>query len=237
LKNNPPPQPSPARGEGVFVQPLSRFQILTEAFGGIKEVKIAGLEDAFIDRFDGPSRRFARTQVFASVVGQRPRYALEILAFGGMLLVVLYLMRTGNGLQGALPIIALYAFAAYRLMPALQQFYAHLTLLRFASPALDSLHRDLVGLAPQPVPAPAAAPLPLARAITLERITYAYPRTPRQAIQALDLEIPAFSTVGLVGATGSGKTTTVDIILGLLPPIASPPCATATTSICWKRAS
>ncbi len=91
---------------------LRRFQILTEAFGGIKEVKIAGLEDAFIDRFDGPSQRFARTQVTALVVGQLPRYALEILAFGGLLLVVLYLMRTADGLHGALPIIALYAFAA-----------------------------------------------------------------------------------------------------------------------------
>jgi ABC-type multidrug transport system fused ATPase/permease subunit len=97
-------------------------------------------------------------------------------------------------------------------------FYTHLTQLRFAGPALDSLHRDLVSLAPQPVQAPAAAPLPLARAITLEGITYAYPKAPRAAVQGLALEIPAFTTVGLVGATGSGKTTTVDIILGLLEP-------------------
>ena len=218
----------------------TRFQILIEAFGGIKEVKIAGLEDAFLDRFDGPAQRFARTQVTAAVVSQIPRYALEILAFGGLLLVVLYLMQTADGLQGALPIIALYAFAAYRLMPALQMCYAQLTQLRFAGPALDSLHQDLVSLAPRPVRAPASTHPPLMRAITLEGVSYAYPRAPHPAVRALDLQIRAFSTVGLVGATGSGKTTTVDIILGLLEPQAGQLCVdgvplTVENRRAWQR--
>ncbi len=197
---------------------LGRFQVLTEAFGGIKEVKIAGLEPAFLTRFDEPARRFARTQVTATVIGQMPRYALEALAFGGMLLVILYLMRTAQGLQGALPIIALYAFAGYRLMPALQSFYTQITQLRFAGPALDNLHQDLSGLAPAPAQAPPPAPLALSQAIRLDHLTYHYPQAARPAVLDLTLEIPARATVGLVGSTGSGKTTTVDLILGLLAP-------------------
>lgn len=205
-------------GKARVAANLGRFQVLTEAFGGIKEVKIAGLEQAFLDRFDGPAYRFARTQVTATVVGQMPRYALEIIAFGGMLLVILYLMRTARGLQGALPIIALYAFGGYRLMPSLQQFYTSVTQLRFAGPALDNLHQDLRQLAPTPVLPPASVPLALTQAISLVDLSYGYPQATRPAVQDLTLDIPARATVGLVGTTGSGKTTTVDIILGLLPP-------------------
>lgn len=205
-------------GEARVAANLGRFQVLSEAFGGIKEVKLAGLEQAFLDRFDGPAYRFARTQVTSTAVGQMPRYAMEIFAFGGMLLVVLYLMRTAQGLQGALPIIALYAFAGYRLMPALQLLYSHITQLRFAGPALDSLHQDLRQSVPAPAPTQDGGPMALKKAITLADLSYRYPQASRPAILDLTLDIPARATVGLVGTTGSGKTTTVDIILGLIPP-------------------
>ena len=205
-------------GKARLAANLGRFQVLTEAFGGIKEVKIAGLEQAFLDRFESPAYRFARTQVIATVIGQMPRQALEIIAFGGMLLVVLYLMRTAQGLQGALPIIALYAFAGYRLMPALQQLYTQSTQLRFAGPALDSLHQDLRQLAHVTVPLQEDAPLALTQAIRLSDLSYRYPQATHPAVHDLTLDIPARATVGLVGTTGSGKTTTVDIILGLLLP-------------------
>ena len=205
-------------GKARLAANLGRFQILTEAFGGIKDVKIGGLEKVFLDRFDAPAYLFARTQVTAIVIGQMPRHALEIIAFGGMLLVVLYLMRTAQGLQGALPIIALYVLAGYRLIPALQHFYAYITQLRFSGPALDSLHQDLRQLASAPTPSRYGAPLALTQAITLANLSYRYPQAARPAVHHLTLDIPARATVGLVGTTGSGKTTTVDIILGLLPP-------------------
>lgn len=195
-----------------------RFETLSEAFGGIKEVKVGGLEEAFIGRYDGPAKRFASTQASAQAAAQLPRFAIEILTFGGMLLVVLYLMRNTDGLQGALPVIALYALAGYRLIPSLQQVYANFSKLRFAGPALDTLHNDLVSLAPRHKVQPAKAPLKLECVITLENVTYSYPKASHPALNGLNLEIPARSTIGLVGATGSGKTTMVDLILGLLQP-------------------
>ncbi len=195
------------------------FKTLTEAFGGIKEVKIAGLERIVSSRYEGPARRYAQQVTSAQLAKQMPRYLLEVLAFGGMLGVVLYLMRSAGGLQGALPIIALYALASYRLMPAIQQVYAHLATLRFAGPALDAIHADLVALGSPRVEVDASRDtLKLEREIGLHDIVYAYPKSTRTVLHRLSLTIPAHATIGLVGTTGSGKTTTVDIILGLLRP-------------------
>ncbi|ULX57903.1 ABC transporter ATP-binding protein [Ectothiorhodosinus mongolicus] len=192
-----------------------RFTAVSEAFGASKEVKVGGLEQAYIKRFAGPAQTFARHQATAQVISQLPRFALEAIAFGGMLLVVLYLMAQSGSFASALPIIALYAFAGYRLMPALQQIYGAVTQLRFAGPALDALHADLMSL--QPAYAnPSQDAIALKEAITLNQIQFCYPNAPQPALKNLSLTIPAKSTVGLVGATGSGKTTTVDLILGLL---------------------
>jgi ABC-type multidrug transport system fused ATPase/permease subunit len=192
-----------------------RFTAVSEAFGAAKEVKVGGLEHAYIQRFADPAQTYARHQASASVISQLPRFALEAISFGGMLLVMLYLMAQSGSFASALPTIALYAFAGYRLMPALQQIYAALTQLRFAGPALDALHKDLMSLQPAG-PNTQHSALELNQAITLNNIVYCYPNAATPALKGISLTIPAKSTVGLVGATGSGKTTTVDLILGLI---------------------
>lgn len=196
----------------------NRFKTLADAFGGIKEVKVGGLEEVFICRYHEPAKRVARSITSAQLAKQMPRFMLEILAFGGMLLVVLYLMKTHGRLDQAMPVIALYALGSYKLLPALQQMYVHLATLRFARPALDKLHADLASI---PVPREYRSvlmPVRVEVGISLKGITYRYPGSAGLALDGLDLHIPARSTVGLVGPTGSGKTTTADILLGLLKP-------------------
>jgi len=195
-----------------------RYIAVNEAFGAAKEVKVGGLEQAYIESFAKPAEIYAKGQATVQVIAQLPRFALEAIAFGGMLLVVLYLMAKSGSFAAALPIIALYAFAGYRLMPALQQIYGAFTQLRFAGPALDALHQDLSSLQAADAQPGHLTPLPLTQAITLNHISYRYPNAPQPALKGIDLTIPAHSTVGFVGATGSGKTTTVDVILGLLEP-------------------
>jgi ABC-type multidrug transport system fused ATPase/permease subunit len=192
-----------------------RFTAVCEAFGASKEVKVGGLEQAYIQRFSDPARTFAHHQTTALLISQLPRFALEAIAFGGMLLVVLYIMAQSGDFASALPIIVLYAFAGYRLMPALQQIYGSVTQLRFAGPAIDALHNDLMSLQPARLD-PSQYAIPLNHAITLSQIRYRYPNALHPTLKNFSLKIPAGSTVGLVGATGSGKTTTVDLILGLL---------------------
>ena len=194
-----------------------RFTAVSEAFSASKEVKVGGMEQAYIRRFATPAQNYARHQATAQVISQLPRFALEAIAFGGLLIVVLYLMEQRGSFSSALPIIALYAFTGYRLMPALQQIYGAVAQLRFAGPSLEALHADLMSLKPVTLQR-SEDTLTLKVAITLHDVFYSYPNDTQPALKGLNLTIPARSTVGFVGATGSGKTTTVDLILGLLQP-------------------
>ena len=193
-----------------------RYRAVSEAFGAAKEVKVGGLEKVYVKRFAAPARRYAKHQASAQVVGQLPGFALEALAFGGMILLVLVLMTRSGSFASVLPIIALYAFAGYRMMPALHVIYSALTQLRYAGAALDALHAEFMGLQAPVAEQGAVAAMALRQAITLNSVHYSYPNASEPTLRGVSLTIHAHSVVGLVGATGSGKTTTVDVILGLL---------------------
>jgi ABC-type bacteriocin/lantibiotic exporter with double-glycine peptidase domain len=195
-----------------------RFTTISEAFGGVKEVKVGGKEQIFIDRFSRPAEIFANSQATARVISEIPRMALEAIAFGGMLLVILYLMATNGSFSEALPIIALYAFTGYRLMPALQQIYGAFSQLSFSSSVLDALHADLANLQKVVKQPSEQGRLSINKFIELEQVSYTYTDMSRPALQSVSLKIQANSTVGIVGVSGSGKSTVIDIILGLLEP-------------------
>ena len=192
-----------------------RFLAVSEAFGASKEVKVAGLEQIFIDQFSKSAKIFAKTQASASALTALPRFFLEALIFGGMLLVVLYSMTQSTSFVSILPIITLYGFAGYRLMPIIQQIYVSFSSLTFGIPAVDKLYSEVKKLKPfnknqsQEI-------LLFNKYIQLKNVDYIYPNVSRTTLKNINITIPANTTVGLVGSTGSGKTTTVDIILGLL---------------------
>lgn len=201
-----------------------RYQFVSEAFGGIKEVKLRGKEDAFLHQYDEPSKRYARVQSHYQVIKRIPRYFLEAVAFGGIILIAVYLIAFQNNLQQVIPILGLYAFAGYRLMPALQKAFRGLAGARFNAAALDDLHQDLKGKEEQPGLGETTASdgvgreeLPFSK-LSMRNVTFTYPGAHTPAVKNVSLEVPAQTTVGFVGQTGSGKTTTVDIILGLLRP-------------------
>lgn len=196
-----------------------RYRIAQEVLGGVKEVKIGGLEPAYLRRFAGTSLRLARRTSAAQVIRELPRYALEVLAVGGMLLVILALLVRADGkLTAALPVIALYAFAALRLLPVLQTIFRDLVSLRFGRPALDALHDDLAKEGKGPDVRDAGPEIRLENSIRLEAIDFTYPNADRKALSRVTLTIPVHATVAIVGSTGAGKSTLVDIILGLLEP-------------------
>ena len=193
------------------------FTSINEAFGATKEIKVSGLEQEYIKRFSLPAKSLAKIQALAGIISQSPRFALEAISFGGMLLVVLYLMAKSSTFVNVVPVIALYAFAGYRLIPAIQQIYVSTTLLRFIGPAIDNLQKDFKSMQ-IPSSQKTSKFLTLKKNITLRNIHYYYPNASQKALKDIDFTIPAYSSIGIVGATGSGKTTTVDIILGLLEP-------------------
>ena len=194
-----------------------RFTVVSEAFGAIKEVKVGGFEDIYIQNFSKPAQIFAKTSASSQVISNLPRFILEAIAFGGVLLIMLYIMSKTNSIEYTLPIITLYVFAGYRLMPALQTIYISLTQLTFIGPSIDKLYSDFTKLFPVKENLDKNT-LILNREIELENVNFNYPDTPIQALKNINLIIPVKSKVGLIGITGSGKTTLVDVILGLLEP-------------------
>lgn len=209
-----------------------RFTVANEALGGIKEVKVLNVEQSFLDRFIAPSRRFSRHQAARQTIGSVPRYAIETIAFGTVILIVVYLIAIESDFDSIVPMLGLYAFAGYRLMPALQQVFSGITSMRFYGSALEELLQDLSpdetivsgqqsivgGSKGGTKSVGTAKSLVLKDGLQVRDLSFTYPNTERAALDGVSLEIQANSTIGFVGATGSGKTTFADVILGLLRP-------------------
>jgi len=132
-----------------------------------------------------------------------------------MMLLVLYLISKSSNFYDAIPIIALYAFAAYRLLPSLQSIYSSNTSLKFSKPALNSIYSDLKKIKINKLSQDQNL-IQFKKSIKLKNINYRYPNSSRTILKNINLKIPYGAVVGLVGPTGCGKTTTVDIIIGLL---------------------
>lgn len=197
----------------------ARFKIASEIFAGIKELKVLGLESTLVKSYAVPSQMFADRMAKNSIMGAIPRYALETVAFGGALIIILYLLWVGRPLESVLPVLGLYAFSAYRLLPAVQAVFNGVTTIRFNVAALEVLARAMQEAKGQPqVVEHAGAILRLHKELSLRALRFRYQGAERDALAAIDLTIRRGEWVALVGPTGSGKTTLVDIVLGLLPP-------------------
>jgi ABC-type multidrug transport system fused ATPase/permease subunit len=198
-----------------------RFTAISETFGGIKDIKVSGMEGKAAFRFKGPAHRFARTRAQSVIYSSLPPMALEAMVMGGFVLIMLFYMRDTEQLEEILPKLALYGFAVFRLKPAMQTLFSRFVTLRFSGAALDNLHNSLVSLNAEHegiLSRTPAKPMGLERVIDLDGLTYTYPNSDRPAVRNISMKVPVFHSVGLVGPTGSGKTTLVDILLGLLKP-------------------
>jgi len=195
-----------------------RYQSVNNAFSSIKEIKLKGLEDHFIKFFSNSAKNFAITQANAQLIRLLPRFFLEAVAFGGILLVILYLMKKSGNFNNSLPLISLYVFAGYRLIPSIQQIYSSITQINYINSALKKLiedFRNLKTIAPTKKYQKSLYPK---KKIELQNISFTYPGENKKLINNINFSIDANSSVGFIGPTGCGKTTIVDIILGLIQP-------------------
>ena len=120
-----------------------RYKILSEIFSSIKILKLKGGEEDLIKYYSNPSTKYARYSAISTVISHAPRYLLEVIAFGGIMVIVLYLISKGQSNSYVISYMALYAFAGYRLLPALQAIYSNLTLIHYNFPALEAIVTDL----------------------------------------------------------------------------------------------
>lgn len=196
-----------------------RHKVVQEAFQGIKNIKLTGHEETYRQYYEGPSRRFAASLSLSGAIGDMPRYILEVVGVGAIMLALLYMMAAGNDLADVLPVLALYAFAGYRLMPNLQIIYMGISRLRFNAPVIDFIASELEAAnGNAPAASPDIQPLAFHDTIVLRGVGFSYDQGERAVFDHIDLTIKANTTVGIVGRTGSGKTTLVDILIGLLDP-------------------
>lgn len=203
-----------------------RFKSVQEAFGTLKETKLLQREEYFVERYNIPTRTVGRLTVSEEVISEMPRFALEALAFGGVVILVIFFLLTRGDVNQFLPLLGLYALAGYRIMPALQGAFVAFSKLRFNQPVVELIYRDLtdgqtpsfssgVTASTQAVP---GERLSFKRAIELRNVSFCYPNASRPALTDVTLAIPFKQTVAFCGSTGAGKTTAADIILGLLEP-------------------
>jgi len=200
-----------------------RFHLVQQATSGFREVKLMGLEAEFSRRFERPTRSMARAKALNQAFSDLPRHLLEAIAFSVLLgMILLLLFRNDGDVSAIVPTLGVFAFATLRILPALQQIYHSLVALQFGAAVLDHMHDEyrsiehsMISQAPPRSRIPA---MPLTRELSLSKLSYAYPTATRTALREVSLRVPARSMVGIVGGSGAGKTTLVDLILGLLLP-------------------
>jgi ATP-binding cassette, subfamily B, bacterial PglK len=197
----------------------ARLKAVNEALGAFKDLKISGREMSAFVQYDRLAERYGEVQAARTAISRLPRYALEAIAVGGLVVTASIMAgRTGTFIS-ILPMLGAYAFAGLRMMPLMQQLFDAVTRSRFGIGSLDAIEEDLlqVGSGEGALDA-RAAPFPFERAITVRHVHFTYAESDAPILRDVSLEVPRGCSLALIGHTGSGKTTLVDVLLGLLIP-------------------
>ena len=194
-----------------------RLQHLQQGLGGAKDVKLLGREANFLEQYRQHNAQSAHVGQMQSVLLQLPRLWLELLAVSGLAMLVISMLAQNRALDAVLPMLGLFAAAAFRLIPSASRILNAVQALRYGLPMIDTLYTELNLDIPEVVDASHLS-APFDVAIELRRVTYTYPGAAEPALKDTSLVITRGELVGFVGVSGAGKSTLVDILLGLLTP-------------------
>lgn len=217
----------------------ARVQAMQEGLGGIRDVLLDQAQPLFMRRFNQIDWPMRQAQASNNIIGPSPRFAVEALGMALIALLGYYMTASGGGIASAIPTLGALALGAQRLMPLLQQIYQGWVGVASNRQVLI----DVVGLLQQPVAQETqaqVAPLSIKHEIQLEKVSFRYQPQLPLVLQQIDLVIPKGARVGFIGTTGSGKSTLMDLLMGLLLPstgqilVDSTPL-TGTTRLAWQR--
>lgn len=196
-----------------------RFKVVNETFGGLKELKVMGRESGMLAQFDSPARQYSKSIGTSQITTMIPTYALQVLAVGVILMMAGVLVISSDGtIQDVAPMLAIFMFGIQRMVPFFMSVYHASSEIRFNSIVVDTIYADLSKLQKTICVPDLETRLPLVNELRLEGVSFTYPGSERLSVQDITITIPNNSFVAFVGTTGAGKTTLVDIILGLLQP-------------------
>jgi len=205
-------------GKAKVLSNKKRFSIGLESFNSSKEVKLLRLENYYVNKFSHQAKSYANNHAMSAIISQMPRFMLEALVFGSLLVFSLVYYKNNNDLDTIIPMLSVFAFAAWGLMPALQQIYIALTQIKYAKTSLDIILEDLTKFDEDHKFKIPRSRLKFSESISLQNVSYKYPKSERLILKDINLSISAKSSIGIMGETGSGKSTLIDVILGLLIP-------------------
>ena len=198
-----------------------RYQTCQEALAGIKDVMINNAEHGYIKQFEESSRVFARHIATRETLGQVPLNVIETVGYGCLIGLAMLLVVSGKEVSHILPVLGLYGFAAYRMLPAAQNMYRAISQIKFSEQVLSvlkpefALEKDEL----KHIEKDSTQYLKFENSIRLENISFAYPnRIESSILNNFSLEVNKNASLGIVGKSGSGKSTLMDIMLGLLFP-------------------
>jgi len=196
-----------------------RYKLVKEALSGIKNLKLNGNESEFVKQYSIPSKLHAKYTTQNSLITQMPRYLVETISFSGIVGIIIYFIYQGERVDEVIPLISIFALASYRLAPALQQIYHSISQIKYTLPAINLLINDIKDDNEILFKAFSDKGFPEYKSsLVLNNISFGYLNSNRDSLCNISIEITPNTTIGIVGGTGSGKTTLVDIILGLLIP-------------------
>ena len=198
-----------------------RIKTMNEGFGGVKDILLMNRAEQFKSRFRNSSLIYGHAVGTQQTLSDIPKYWIELLAFGTMVLLILFLMiASKENFALIVPTLSMFAMASYKLIPAFQQIYFYLSGIKFSQSAIDSISKDLRTFNSNIIMNQSSRQnnQDLSYSIRLNDVTFSYPNKGSPVISNMSLEIPENSLIGFAGPSGSGKSTLIDIILGLLIP-------------------
>lgn len=208
-------------GQERLARNKQRFIFAGEIFSGIKAIKILGVEDASSTKFLKPNRRFSVVNARMAIINEIPTFLVEAIAIAA-LIVLTYLVSSGilnTNTDELVPLLGVYAYSFYKIKPALTSIFKAAAALRYSEKTIERLYADMDMQQPQAAELHARSnEVKLIKRLAVENVDYFYPSATKPALRDISLEIRAGACVAIVGSTGSGKTTLINIILSLLMP-------------------
>lgn len=205
-------------GDSYRQHQAAKLRWLKQSFGGIKATILAGRQQATLERLASLQQGSANARAQLDVLESVPRLWLELLMVAGMVAIVLAIRQSGRELAAAIPALALFAATGFRLLPSINRIVATVQYVSFTAPSMQRAARELD--IPRPLSSPnAGVPFPEYRSCLIAQdVSFAFPGTNGPVLSEFNLALPFGTTTGLVGASGSGKTTVIDIVAGLIAP-------------------
>ena len=210
-------------GIRISLADANMYKKIFETFGGIKETILHKKQKKFHDEFYTELRKYSMASVSVAFFRNSPKLFLELIAFSIIILSIIYTLSFTDAvnLKNSMPILAIYTFAGYKLLPVFQNVYYGMLSVRFTNSAIDSVYLDLKDkqhINFENKDSSLQKDFNLKKDIKIEKVDFAYMNSAKPAVKNVSINIPANSITSIVGPSGSGKSTILDILLGLLKP-------------------